>query len=276
MNNLGRMKNEYNEIKAPQSMYASMGAMIAKRNRQRMMVRRILSTAAMFVLVFALTVNMLPTTAKAMMEVPVLDGIVKVFTLGRFTSSENNGEIDVVTPQLAGMFDEEAQNELNEKFKENAALIIKAAQQDMADLGEEAYKAVYAGYDVKTDNENILAVDLFVESVEGSASVTHNIYNIDKKAGKVITFNSLFRDGADFVAVIDEYITSEMGKANAKEPDTFDIGENGFETIGDEPKFYINDAGNIVICFDEYEVAAGSEGSPEFEIPQSVVKDVVR
>ena len=46
------MKNEYNEIKAPQSMYASMGAMIAKRNRQRMMVRRILSTAAMFVLVF--------------------------------------------------------------------------------------------------------------------------------------------------------------------------------------------------------------------------------
>ena len=72
MNNLNRMKNEYNEIKAPQSMYASMGAMIAKRNRRRMMVKRILSTAAMFVLVFALTVNMLPTTAKAMMEVPAL------------------------------------------------------------------------------------------------------------------------------------------------------------------------------------------------------------
>ena len=272
MNNLNRMKNEYNEIKAPQSMYASMGAMIAKRNRQRMMVRRILSTAAMFVLVFALTVNMLPTTAKAMMEVPALSGIVKVFTLGRFTSSSDNSEIDVVTPQLAGLFDEEAQKELNEKFKENAKILIEAAENDV----EEGFKGTFAGYEVKTDNENILAVDIYVESVEGSAAVTHDFYTIDKKAGKVIEFHSLFRDGIDFVTVIDEYITAEMEKANAKEPDTFDIGENGFETIGNDPKFYINNVGNIVICFDEYEVAAGSEGSPEFEIPDEVVKDILK
>ena len=271
MNNLNRMKNEYNEIKAPQSMYASMGAMIAKRNRQRMIVKRILSTAAMFVLVFALTVNMLPTTAKAMMEVPALSGIVKVFTLGRFTSSSDNSEIDVVTPQLAGLFDEEAQKELNKKFKENAKILIEAAENDV----EEGFKGTFAGYEVKTDNENILAVDIYVESVEGSAAVTHDFYTIDKKAGNVITFGSLFKENAD-ITVIDEYITAEMEKANAKEPDTFDIGENGFETIGNDPKFYINNVGNIVICFDEYEVAAGSAGSPEFEIPNEVVKDILK
>ena len=272
MDKINRMKEEYNEIKAPQSMYRAMGELMAKRARRRMMISRAVRTAAMLVLVFAISLNMLPTTAKAMMEVPALSGIVKVFTLGRFTSSSDNSEIDVVTPQLAGLFDEEAQKELNEKFKENAKILIEAAENDV----EEGFKGTFAGYEVKTDNENILAVDIYVESVEGSAAVTHDFYTIDKKAGKVITFGSLFRDDADFVAVIDEYITAEMEKANAKEPDTFDIGENGFETIGNDPKFYINNVGNIVICFDEYEVAAGSAGSPEFEIPDEIVKDILK
>ncbi|MBQ6836843.1 MAG: DUF3298 domain-containing protein [Clostridia bacterium] len=272
MDKINRMKEEYNEIKAPQSMYKAMGELIAKRARWRMMINRAVKTAAMLVLVFAISLNMLPDTAKAMMDVPVLGGIVKVFTLGRYTSSENGKEIDVVTPQFGGMIDEDMQEELNKKFRENAKILIEAAENN----AEEGFRGTYADYEVKTDNENILAVDLYVENVEGSASVTHDFYTIDKKAGKVIEFNSLFRDGTDFVAVIDEYITVEMERVNAESPDTFDIGENGFETIGNEPKFYISESGNIVICFDEYEVASGSTGSPEFEIPNEIVKDILK
>ena len=272
MDKINRMKEEYNEIKAPQSMYKAMGELVAKRARRRMMISRAVRTAAMLVLVFAISLNMLPDTAKAMMDVPVLGGIVKIFTLGRYTSSGNGKEIDVVTPQLGGMIDGDMQKELNEKFRENAKVLIEAAENNTS----QGFIGTYAGYEVKTDNENILAVDLYVENVEGSASVTHDFYTIDKKTGKVIEFHSLFKDGADYISPIDSYITAEMEKANAEEPDTFDMGENGFETIGKSPKFYISESGNIVICFDEYEVASGSAGSPEFEIPNEVVKDILK
>lgn len=38
-----------------------------------------------------------------------------------------------------------------------------------------------------------------------------------------------------------------------------------FEKINKNQNTYINDAGKIVICFNKYEVAAGAQGSPEFE-----------
>ena len=43
----------------------------------------------------------------------------------------------------------------------------------------------------------------------------------------------------------------------------------GFETtqaLNNIEKFYINENGNVVICFNEGEIAANSMGSPEFEI----------
>ena len=50
----------------------------------------------------------------------------------------------------------------------------------------------------------------------------------------------------------------------------------GFEKIADDQNFYINNEGNIVICFDKYEVAAGAQGSPEFVIPEDVVADILK
>ena len=49
----------------------------------------------------------------------------------------------------------------------------------------------------------------------------------------------------------------------------------GFEKIADDQKFYINNDGNIVICFQKYEVAAGAQGTPEFVIPNDVIADIL-
>ena len=51
---------------------------------------------------------------------------------------------------------------------------------------------------------------------------------------------------------------------------------DGFDKIAEDQNFYINDDGNIVICFDKYEVAAGAQGSPEFVIPEKVVADILK
>jgi hypothetical protein len=41
---------------------------------------------------------------------------------------------------------------------------------------------------------------------------------------------------------------------------------SGFDKITDDTNFYINDDGNVVIVFDEYEVAPGYMGVVEFTL----------
>ena len=271
MDKITKMKQEYEEIKAPASMYASAEAIFGKRRNNSLIIRRVLSTAAMLVLCFVMTVNLIPNTAKALMEVPVIDSIVRAVTLGRFEVRNDTVDVDIQKVQIEGLLDEKSQNELNKLLADKADHLIAAIESDIKELGEEAHLGVKSSFIVKTDTENLLAIDVYIENIEGSAAVSHEFYNINKATGKLISFESLCeKDG--FTQAVDEYIKAEMERRNAEEDGTFEIGENGFETIGTEPKFYINENGNIVICFDEYEVAAGSEGSPEFEIPMELVK----
>ena len=46
--------------------------------------------------------------------------------------------------------------------------------------------------------------------------------------------------------------------------------------VGPDQNFYFNEDGNIVLVFDEYAVAPGSMGMPEFTIPASVTRDLLR
>ncbi len=53
-----------------------------------------------------------------------------------------------------------------------------------------------------------------------------------------------------------------------------EIEEWNFKAITDETSFYLNEKGNVVIGFDEGEVAPMYMGSVEFEIPAEAVKDI--
>ena len=51
--------------------------------------------------------------------------------------------------------------------------------------------------------------------------------------------------------------------------------DHTFKIKKDQP-FYINDKGELVICFDEYEVAPGSAGLVEFVIPSNIVSKLMK
>lgn len=232
---------------------------------------------------FVFMVNCIPTLAYAASEVPVLGDVVKVVTFGRFEVQQENYEANVVTPKLEGIGNK-IEERLNSEFKENADEIIAAFEADIEKLtmnyGEGKFHlGVTADYIVKTDNENILALDFYITSTEASAATTHRFYNIDKKSGTLITLESMFEEGEDYVTPISEYILTEMKKQNENGNGFYAVQEDEpgkFEKIKKNQNFYINDNGNIVICFDEYEVAAGAQGSPEFEIPNAVIETVLK
>lgn len=69
-----------------------------------------------------------------------------------------------------------------------------------------------------------------------------------------------------------------MEKQNQSDTGYFWIGDepDSFERIKPNQNFFINDDGNLVICFDKYEVAAGAGGCPEFEIPHNVIENILK
>ena len=56
--------------------------------------------------------------------------------------------------------------------------------------------------------------------------------------------------------------------------DDENIDNSDFEKIDKNQNFYINNNGEIVISFDEYEVAPGYMGVVEFTIPNSVINSI--
>lgn len=226
--------------------------------------------------------NAIPGLSYGASRIPVLKDVVRVVTFGRFEVKEENYEADVTTPHIEGLINKDLESKINFQFKTNANTIIDAFEEDIKKLSEEYgdknfHLSVNADYVVKTNNKDILALDFCVTTIEASAATTHHFYNIDKNTGNLIKLESLFKENSNYTDVISSYLTDEMKRLNKEENAAYFIAEEepgGFEKIKPEQNFYIKDGGNIVICFDEYEVAAGYMGSPEFELPEEILKDI--
>ena len=207
---------------------------------------------------------------------------VKVSSASRFKFSEGGFEADIVTPKLSGMSSKTAQSELNAEFAADARELIEEFKEDIAEAkrdmpGETVHIGVKSDFMIKTDNKNILAFSVYVLNTSGSSSTEQEFYNIDKKTGKLVELRHLFKRNSNYVTVLSGYIRNEMDRINKTNPTTFwkeGDGTDVFKEIDDDQDFYINGKGQIVICFDKYEVGPGSSGSPEFVIPADVIKSI--
>lgn len=283
MKEFEKAKNEYFAITASEELKRKVEKTMKQNKKKRAWKTAALAAAGVLIVSIG-AVNVSPSLAYAVSDVPILGSVVRVVTFDRYEYKDHGYEANIVTPQIEGLLDEDLEDKLNNEFKENAAAVIAAYEADVKELkaefpDEDVHMSIMSDYTVKTDNDDILALDVYIYTASGSSSTIHHFYNIDKKTGQLLTLPGLFKDDADYVSVISEYITSEMKRLNAEENGMFFIdGEEenfeGFKEIKPDQNFYINDQGNIVICFDKYEVAAGAQGSPEFEIPNDLIADL--
>lgn len=292
MNNIENLKKQYSEIKAPDSLRKNIEKIFEedKKKQSKKIIKPLkITAAACFIasISFCTVLNVSPTFAKTVSDIPGFSDIVRVLTFNRYTFKDAGIEANVVTPKIEGLLNKDLENKLNEEFKENAEALILAFEADAKKLreqfpDEDVHMGMESSYTVRTDNENILAIDTYIFNTVGSSSTIHNFYNIDKKTGELLTLQGLFKEGADYITPISNYIKEEMLKTNkASDYVVYFTDFNNpdklmFEEIQPDQKFFINDDGNLVICFDKYEVAPGATGSPEFVIPNDVIKDILK
>lgn len=273
MKEFDKAKQEYLNIKASDNLSKKVENNMKKVKVKNIIFRKSMGAVASFALVAIIALNSVPAFAQTMMKNPYLKNVVNVLTFGRFQFDSDEGySADIKTAGVEGLENTELEELINKELSKNATTIKDKFIEDVV-----AFKTTYGNknvnhgvvldYDVKTNNNDYLSIDVILTTTDASAAEEHYFYTIDKKSEKIIVLEDVCnKDNAKKI------ILDEMKRRNQEENGAYFMPDDelaGFETtqaLNNIEKFYINENGNVVICFNEGEIAANSMGSPEFEI----------
>lgn len=280
---LNRMKEQYESTPIPDELSSIVNKTIATRRKKNRALPWLASSAAACILLFA-GVNTSPVLAQAMSDVPVLGHIIKVITIREFAEQDDNTEVHIETPGIANLGNTELEQTLNNTYLEENKKLYENFKDEVALLNKEggAHLSLTSGYEVITDNEQLLTLSRYIVESAGSSAESRKYDTIDKKNQMVITLPSLFKDDR-YIQVISDNIKEQMRHQMQANPDNIywveqpgvesDASEDLFQTIAKDQNFYINQDGKLVISFNEYEVAPGYMGVVEFTVPTEVIAD---
>ena len=282
-----KWKREYDQIAVPENVKERMeeAVMRAKESKKRIrkvrMIRMAGSAAAVFAVLLILP-NTSRTAAAAMQQIPVLGEFFKVVTIREYQVDEDRYQADVKVPEVVPEENKEISDETAQQAKETADAINFDIQQVTDELIEEfkstmeefedGYGDILVDSQVLTDDEKWFSLDLVLYQGAGSGYERHRHYTIDKTTGKKAMLSDFF--GEAYVDTISDEIKKQMRQRMAEDEnvpywiDNQDIPEWNFQSIAEDQDFYVNKDGDVVVCFNEYEVAPGYMGCVEFVIGQ--------
>lgn len=245
--------------------------------------RNTAASAAIVTISFIGAANLSPAFAQSLSDVPVLSTLVKVVSFNQFDYHEDTYDATLKTPVVEGLKNQDLQNALNHKYLEENKKLYEQFEADVADMksfDEGGHLGLDSGFEIKTNNDQILSIGHYVVNTVGSSSTTMTYDTLDKQNEVLITLPSLFIDDS-YIDVITENIKEQMRERMAHDENkVYWIGESAesidaFDKIDANQAFYITDQGKLMISFDKYDVAPGSMGIQEFEIPTDVLQDIL-
>ena len=263
-----------------------------RKDRNRTRVTRLAATAAALVIAFIALPNMSPQIAYAMEKIPVIGQFVKVVTFRDYEYEDEQHRADVEIPELVVETEQQEaqpQEAQLEEILENTTDEINAEIQELTNellneftnhMREElGYKELIVKSEVLVTTQEYFTLKLSCYQGEASGYAWNYFYTIDLISGERLQLKDIFVEGADYITPISENIKEQMRNRMAQDENVYywlddEIEELNFKAISEETSFYINEKDNVVISFDQGEVAAMYLGVVEFEIPAEVLDDI--
>ena len=302
---LRQLKEEYENMKIPEAGRERLQAGIdrarmEKKRAEHARRRSAWTTVAAAAVVMIALPNTNMQIAHAMENIPLLGGFFRLVTVRQYNYSDENHDAEVELAQITYGEDAGEGASVGEAAvgavapEGTAAGSVEAVNQDMEatveelirqfedTLSEEGYHGLHVSQEVVTDNAQYYTVKLSVLETEASGYEHNQFYTIDKQTGNVVALADLFAEGSDYISVISENIKTQMREQMVADEgviyflDDEDMPEFNFQSITEQTNFYFNESGELVIAFDEYEVAPGYMGAPEFVIPQKVTAGLLK
>lgn len=303
------MKKTYQNRKMPKEEYLHMLVKMKEAERRNQIDARKKCAKVMFPVAACLAVVLLvlPNTSKdiayAMSKVPVLNRIVEVAVVRDYEYEDVNAKADVKVPSLSystatedeslvldgadkeqvPIDQQEIQMEFEESFSNMNSQVSKIADKLVAEFkagikNKDGFRDVVVSYRIMDTTENYFTLRLICRQIGASAAEWDYYYTINLKNGKLVTLDSLFTDIPGYKEIIVKEIKNQM-KSIMEEDESAMFWEMDEECLDEEidlltenTQFYINKDGELVICYDEGDVAPMSMGVVNFVIPNEIIR----
>ena len=176
---------------------------------------------------------------------------------------------DLKIPQFKGE-DENKVDIINKKINDDILPKVNEAEKTATEYygGLNAEKPSFpfeinSTYSVTLNNELLISLyNDYYEFLGGAhGATTRTSYTIDKELEKIVDLKDLFKEGYDYKTVIN----NEIKKQIAKEPYKYFEPADKFKGISDNQSYYV-DKNNLIIYYQQYEIAPYVSGIPEFTI----------
>lgn len=201
-------------------------------------------------------------------------------TTMKLASEDENLKVTLQYPQIGGLDDTDVQNAINSALRTAAVAAVDEGLQSSYEIIKlkETYpdytnKAeAYFDYRVTYNQNGLLCVVTTDYQYAGGAhgDTVQKTWLFDLETGKMLGLSDLLT--GSYTPVIDALVRSTIDQRTA----AGELAEiTPFETIGENPDFYLNDQG-VVIYFQEYEYFPYAAGIQEFFIPYSALKDYLK
>lgn len=277
-----------------------------EKNNKVIVSRRWMATAAGLALALIILPNTSKTVAYAMSQIPVLGKLVEVVTFRDYQYEDERNIADVDVPELVmatqeevdttvlkdvageALIEEESMQQKEETLKKSMEEINAEIQvitepfieEFKANLErEEGYQSLGVKSEVIHTTQDYFTLKLICYTAEGSSAEWYYYYTIDLNTGERLELEDIFTEGADYVTPISENIISQMREKMAEDEMNMywlddEIEELNFKAIKEDQSFYLDENGNVVISFNEGDVAPMYMGVVEFTIPNEVISDI--
>ena len=287
------LKKEYEKPQMSQAQFEELRAkmeeakMADKKDKIKRIRTRAALTAAAFVGAFLLLPNTSPVIAHAMEQIPVLGKLIEVVTFRDYEYESDRNHADIEVPEIKvelGLPEdqtlenlERTTDEINREIKKITDSLIEEFETYLEK--EEGYQDILVKSEILTATADYFTLKLLCYQGAGSGYQWNYYYTIDLNTGKRLQLKEVFAEGADYITPISEAIKEQMQAQMDADENVYywlddEIEEWNFKSVTDETSFYINENGNVVIGFNEGDVAPMYMGAVEFEIPGDVLNDI--
>lgn len=307
------LKEEYSNKEMSEEQINAMKTAIekAKRDSEKshnvVVFQRVMATAAAFLMAFIILPNTSGTVAYAMSQIPVLGRLVEVVTFRDYQYEDERNSANVEVPELAvaeeeipeetvvtkgvageALIEEDAVNEKKENLQKSMEEINAEIQTITEPFieefktnldNEEGYQDLIVESEVINSTSEYFTLKLICYTASASGAEWNYYYTIDLNTGERILLEDIFAEGADYVTLISENIKVQMEEQMAADENVHywlheEMEEFNFTKIAEDQSFYLNENSEVVISFNEGDVAPMYMGVVEFVIPQEVIGDI--
>ena len=177
-------------------------------------------------------------------------------------------------PELKGLDNDDVQNKLNSLFaslaeeaKARGKEIEKYIGQD--EITRHIKAEVYFDYQVKYNQSGLLSIVFMDYLYSGGAhgGTVQSSYTFDLKTGREYEIKDLFKDGSDYISVINSEVKKQMQERDMT------VLLAPFDSIKADQYYYLSNNA-VVVYFQQYEYLPYAYGIPEFAVDFSLLKDM--